>query len=128
MHEESGYKYYKVPVAYGTRMNLGVVTETCESQGMKSVCLQSGCRHNSDGCRETRLSTYCGWPMKGLSRKICNGKTPNACPSMDGMFTDHKSSYDIGGGACGTMSGSWCASGKDFVSSEAKPLYAYCVL
>ena len=29
MYEESGYKYYKVPVAEGTRMNLGVVTDTC---------------------------------------------------------------------------------------------------
>merc|ERR1711983_533348 len=57
MYKESGYEYYKVPVAYGTRMNLGVVTDTCESHGMKSVCFKSGCSYNSDGCRVTPLST-----------------------------------------------------------------------
>ena len=41
LYEESGYKYYKIPVAYGTRMNLEVVTDTCKSYGMKSVCLRS---------------------------------------------------------------------------------------
>jgi len=127
MYEESGYKYYKVPVAHGTRMNVGVVTETCEAHGMKSVCLQAGCKHNSDGCRVTPLSIQCANPMIGLSIKICDGKTPRSCPSMDGMFPDHKGTY-YGQGACGTLSGKWCAAGRDAVSSEAKQLYAYCVL
>ena len=127
MYEESGYKYYKVPVADGTRMNLGVVTDTCEAHDMKAVCLyDSGCNRNSAGCRVTPLSKHCGEPMYGLSKKICNGKTPRQCPSMDGMFSDHSSSYRSV--ACGTISGKWCAPGKDFVSSEAKPLYAYCVM
>ena len=63
MYEASGYRYYKVPVAYGTRMNHGVVTATCEAHGMKAVCLSdSGCIHNSDGCRVTPLSKYCNAP------------------------------------------------------------------
>merc|ERR1712098_412101 len=112
LFEESGYKYFKVPVAYGTRMDLGVVTDTCEAHGMKSVCFKSGCVHNSDGCRVTPLSTECANAMNGLSNKICSGKYPRECPSMDGMFTDHKSSYRVGnGGACGTISGRWCVAG-----------------
>ena len=64
--------------------------------------------------------------MAGLSKKICNGKYPRDCPSMDGMFSDHKSLAVMG--ACGTLSGYWCASGKAHVSFESKQLYAYCVM
>ena len=115
-------------MADGTRMILGVVTDTCEAHGMKAVCLSDGCSHNSDGCRVTPLSIQCGNPMYALSKKICNGKSPTYCPSMDGMFSDHKSNFYTGMGSCGTLSGRWCAPGKDNVSSVAKPLYAYCVM
>ena len=121
-------------------MNIGVVTAICKAQGMNSVCLQSGCIHNSPGCRLTPLSTSCTreGPMTGLARKICNTRYVDQCPSMDGMFTDHLSSFlaagtDVINGACGFVSSEpswkWCTrGGANFVSSESKPLYAYCVL
>ena len=145
MYEESGYKYYKVPVAYGTRMNLGVVTDTCEAQGMKSVCFKSGCRHNSDGCRVTPLSTNCNVPLVGLAQTLCADRwmgtgrwRPWYCPNVDGIFTDHLSTLRYGTkgqGACGYnyevnrgCRYNCCLSGDDYVSSETAPLYAYCVL
>ena len=117
-------------------MNIGVVTSICKAQGMSSVCLKSGCVYNSPGCRLTPLSTSCIWdPMGGLSEKICKTNNVAWCPTMDGMFTDHLGTFLMNTkihGACGFVSTdpyqTWCAHGDNYVSSEAKPLYAYCVL
>jgi len=133
---EGGLEYYKIPVAPGKRMNIGVVTATCQAQGMSSVCMMSGCKYNSPGCRTTPLSENCYVPMRGLSRKICNNNDPRYCSSMDGMFADHLTSLPYGTkgqGACGYVStdpARWknqCVSGDGYVSSKTKPLYAYCV-
>jgi len=133
---EGGLKYYKIPVAPGTRMNIGVVTATCKAQGMSSVCMMSGCKYNSPGCKDTPLSENCNIPMRGLSRKICNNNDPRYCASMDGMFTDHLTSLHYctkgqgAGGYVTTDPALWeknCVSGDDYVSSKSKPLYAFCV-
>ena len=118
---------------------IGVVTSICKAQGMSSVCLKSGCVFNPPDCRVTPLSTFCGTPMTGLSERICNYWAPDYCKSLDGLFTDHLSSLIYGTkgqGACGYLSNPRpsghregnCVSGDDYVSSETKPLYAYCVL
>ena len=60
-------------------MMVGVVTSICKSQGMSSVCLASGCVYNPPDCRATPLGTYCGTPMTGLSKKICNYWAPDYC-------------------------------------------------
>ena len=36
LYQASGVKYYKVRVAYGTRMVTGAVPDTCEKHGLKA--------------------------------------------------------------------------------------------
>ena len=126
-------------------MNIGVVTAICKAQGMSSVCLASGCVFNSPGCRVTPLSTNCNVPLVGLAQTLCADRwmgtgrwRPWYCPSVDGIFTDHLSTLQYGTkgqGACGYNYEAnrgcrykCCLSGDDYVSSETKPFYAYCVL
>ena len=77
--------------------------------------------------------------MRGLAQKICGYWAPDRCTSLDGVFTDVLSSYmkgTKGQGTCGYITNPRpsghregnCVSGDDYVSSETKPLYAYCVL
>merc|ERR1712042_381651 len=122
---DGGYKYYKIPVPPGTRMNVGVVTATCKAQGMSSVCLSSGCKYNSPGCKLTPLSTSCDNPMVGLMYKICGSEGwVFDCSSMDGLFTDTLNLMRTGNpqitlrGACGSVPSVppvplYCAHGDD---------------
>ena len=111
-------------VAYGTRLVMGAVADTCEKYGIKAVCSgPSSCSYNTNRCKITPLSTACGGPMHPLSILLCNGKGPGGCPKTDGMFGACK--YN-NWGSCGAVDGSWGVQGKDFVSQADKPFFAYC--
>jgi len=126
LYEADNFHYYKIPVAFGTTMKNGEVSRACHSYGMEAVCMgPSSCTFNSDNCRITPLSTYCGSPMHTLSQLICDGKYPNQCPIMDHMFAEN-SEYNGGKYACGTVGGLWCAKGDSYTSTQGTPLYAYC--
>merc|ERR1712098_225344 len=125
-----GWRYYKVPMPYGTTMIVGAVTHACEAQGLWSVCLGRGCHYNSRGCRVTPLGNDCDNPMAGLSKQVCLTEDARDCDELERMFTDHKTGFGggtSGRGACGIVDGIWCASGDKFISGVDKQLYAYCV-
>ena len=66
----------------------------------------------------------CGNPMKGLSKKICNGNNPNSCPQLDGLF-NYMANWK--GEELGNVNGDWGAHGKQHTSGDPVDLYAYCV-
>ena len=102
--------------------------DTCELHGMRAVCFgSSGCKFNSGRCKETSLKPKsCGTGnVNALSKIICDGKSAENCPQLEGMFAYM---YNYGNSECGVAKGSHCVSGKDFVSSPETPYHAFCVL
>ena len=128
LYSKDGLGYYKVPVAYGTRLIEGSVAATCENLKMKAVCWgAAGCSFVSSRCMVSPINTDCTNSMTVLSKLICNGNYPGPkCPQMEGMFNDMKAFS--GGYECGNVKGVYCARGKQFVSSKETPYYAYCIV
>ena len=65
LYSGRGYKYYKVPVKNGTRLEEGRVAEACAEAGLEAVCSgPASCKYSdTDKCSVTPLSTNCNNPM-----------------------------------------------------------------
>ena len=65
LYTARGYKYYKVPVRNGTRLEEGRVAEACAEAGLEAVCSgPASCKYSdTDKCHVTPLSTNCNNPM-----------------------------------------------------------------
>jgi len=129
LYSDNEFSYYKVPVSNGTKLVLGTVSITCAKVGMKAVCSgPEGCSYYSASCVVTPLSSDCSNPMGPLSRIICEGKNPNMCSKLDGVFS-HMAKWS--GGECGSVDGSHCVVGRDYTSGEMRKgrkriYYGYC--
>ena len=127
----------------GDRLEEGKVSETCTKAGLRAVCPgPDDCRYNNNtDCLLTPLSQDCYNPMSviraedilltdlptpryQLAEKLCNTK-PKNCPQMEGLFSYMK---NWPGGECGKVGHSFCARGKNLVSSSETTYYGYCVL
>ena len=128
LYSKDGHSYYKIPVAYGTRLEEGAVADTCEAFKMKAVCYHGAahCRYSSSRCKESPLTTGCANSMRALSKLICNVLVhPEECPQLEGMFTYMK---EWSGSECGLLDGDFCKKGKEYVSSKKTPYYAHCIV
>ena len=63
--DDSGYRYYKVPVLNGTLLEEGQVSETCAEAGLEAVCpgLETCQFTDTTKCLVTPLSRSCGDPL-----------------------------------------------------------------
>ena len=101
------WNYYKVKAS--GQMTSSNVKSTCESNGLVNTCVGSqSCWLSGSGCTVTAL-TGCGSPMNDLSKQECNGKNPNRCPLLYGVFS-YMHNWSSGA-SCGAVNGNWCAHG-----------------
>ena len=81
------------------------VKNTCVSAGLVNTCVGGKtCAFSKFDCTVTSL-TGCKDPMSDFSKAICNGKTPNQCPVLDGVYTY----MEKDGESCGVEGQNWCA-------------------
>jgi len=125
IHTADGYRYYKVKFLPGTSITESAVATTCEGVNLKAVCSgPTDCQYtDTTKCMVTKLSTDCSNPLKPLSKAICSGSGPADCPEIDGVFSYLKGYFR---GPCGVLDGEYCTWGPQQVSTEEKPLFAYC--
>jgi len=126
LHASNGYGIYMVPVGDGLMLTSTTVVATCRLAQMEAVCSgPSSCQYtDTSKCLVLPLENDCFGGMDGVSRAICNGASPSSCPQIDGLFNYMKDWQTDS--ACGVVSGGWCVKGKDYQSTDGKPLYAYC--
>ena len=102
------WNYYKVKAS--GKMTSSNVKSTCESNGLVNTCVgDQSCPLSRSGCTITAL-TGCWNPMSDLSIQECNGKWPNQCPLLNGVFPYMYNWRNDD--SCGTLNGSWCAYGR----------------
>ena len=106
---------------------------------MRAVCAGDpahcwSSHYDSAKCEAADLEAaedHCLGPMRGLSRKLCDGKDhwPKLCPKLRGLF-NHYGAYE-----CGNVDGfqtyqyyQYCWETNMYVSGNGNPTYyAYCI-
>ena len=104
-------------------MNSSNVKSACDNADLVAPCPGSSSCPTSDAhCTVTSI-TDCN-PMITVSMKICNGKHPDKCPALDGVYAymgpAWRSLYDQQiNSACGVEKGIWCTIGNDYADRFA---------